>query len=89
MFLSKVKSFGLAIAAGVLGVLLIAVRVLLSQNSRLRRKAETADARIKHAKAVMKEDKEVEEQVDTHLAEVAREIEENGHTDKLSNPNEW
>lgn len=89
MFLSSLKRYSLAIAGGVLGVLVFAVRVLMSENSRLRRKAETSEARIEHAKAVMREDAAIEEQADTHLAEVVREIEENGHTDELLDPNDW
>ena len=86
---TKLKSYGIAIAGGAIAVLLIAVRVLTSQNSKLRRKAESADARIKHAKKVMQADSEADEQADTHLSDVAREVEENGHTDELSDPNNW
>jgi len=86
--LSTLKTYGLAIVAGVMSVLLIAVRVLTSQNSKLRRKAEAQEARIKHTKKVMQADKEIEEQTDVHLAEVTKEINGTGAPSELTNPND-
>ena len=84
---SMIKTYATAIVGVVIAALLVAVRVLTSQNSRLRRKVETADARVKHAKAVLRKDKQVDEQVDIHLAEVAHEVEEGKHPSSLINPN--
>ena len=88
MILSKVKTYGLVIAGAAMSVLLIAVRVLTSQNSRLRREAETKDAKLKHNLAVMKSDKEVEVQTDVRLEELEKELED-GKSSELENPNNW
>jgi hypothetical protein len=86
--LRTMKTYGTAIVGAVISVLLIVVRVLTKKNSRLRRQAETAEARVSHAQAVMKADKEIEEQADVHLAEVAKEIEDGKPPGELTNPND-
>lgn len=88
MIFSKLKSYGLAIAAGVISVLLIAVRVLTARNSSLTRKAETAQAKVEHAKAVILSDKAADEQEDAHLVEVVKEIKKGKPPKELVDPNE-
>jgi len=88
--LSTLKTYATAIVATVIGVLLVAVRVLTSQNSKLRRRVETSQAHVRHAKNVLNKDKEVDEQADVHLAEVAHEIEEGKHPSELTDANaDW
>lgn len=67
----------------------IAVKVLSSRNSRLRRKVETAEARVEHSKAVIRADKQADEQADVRLVEAKREIEDEGTSSELSDPNKW
>ena len=67
--------------------LLIAVKILTGQNSRLRRKVETADAKVKHAKAVMRADNEAEIQFDERTEELRKKLKETGTSDELSSPN--
>ena len=78
---------------GAIGLLIaglsIAVRVLSARNSQLSRKVETTKARIDHAKAVIKSDKEADEQADVRLVEAKNEIKESGTSDELSDPNDW
>ena len=68
--------------------LLIAVRILTGQNSRLRQKVEMADAKIHHAKVVGQSIKENEEIFRGRSREIAKEIEDKKSTDELSDPNE-
>lgn len=89
MIFGKLKTYAIVAGGAVLTVLLIVVKVLTSQNSKLRVKAENAEARIKHAKKVMQADKEIDEQVDSHLADVAKEINETGTSKELDDPNDW
>jgi len=88
MILSTLKTYGIAIAGGVIAVLLIAVRVLTGQNSKLRVKAETAQARANHARVVLKKDKEVELEHDVRTEQLEQEIEEKKASSELSDPNE-
>ena len=70
--------------------LLIAVRILTGQNSRLRQKVEMADAKIHHAKVVGQSIKENEEIFRGRTREIAKEIEDKKATSELSDPNkEW
>ena len=64
--------------------LLIAVRVLTKQNSRLRRKVETADAKVHHAKVVIQEKEKNKTEFISRSREIAKEIEEKGYTKELS-----
>ena len=73
----------------VVSALLIAVRILTGQNSRLRRKVETADARIHHAKIVEKKKIENQREFDSRTEKLAKELEEKKAASELSNPNEW
>ena len=87
MILGRLKTYAIIAGGALLSALLIAVKVLTAQNSRLRRKAETAEARVHHAKVVLQKDKEVDEQTDVHLAEVAKEVEEGKSPSELTDPN--
>jgi len=88
MIFSKIKTYSLVAVGAVMSVLLVVLKVVLSQNSKLRRKAEAQEARIKHTKKVMLADKEIEEQADVHLAEVTKEINDTGAPSELTNPND-
>ena len=89
MILGKLKTYAIIAGGALLTALLIAVKFLAGQNSRLRVKAETAEARIKHAKEVMQADKDIDEQADAHLADVTKEINESGTSKELDDPNDW
>lgn len=85
---STLKTYSLAIAGGLLGVLAIVTRVLLSQNSKLRTKVEQKDANLKKAREVLESDIAINEQEDTRLKDVKNEI-KNGSSDELTDPNDW
>ena len=87
MIFSKLKTYALIAGGSLLSVLLIAVKVLSGQNRRLKAKNERFDAQRKHTKEVMEQDKEVDEQTDVHLAEVAKEVEEGKSPSELTDPN--
>jgi len=86
---SSVSTYAIAIAAGAFGVLLIAVRVLSGQNRRLRKKIGVAEATRDHAIDVLEQDMDINEQEDIHLAEALRELNDEGHSTELDDPNDW
>lgn len=85
---AKVKTYWTALVAAVLGVLVIAVNVLLKRNRKLRQQRDTANANLDHAKEVIKDDLEINEQVDERLAEAAREISAGSAPSELTDPND-
>ena len=85
---SQLKTWLAALAVGFGSVLLIALRVLIGQNQKLRTENKEVKAQKKHLKKVMEQDTVIDEQADVHLAEVAHEIEENKPPSELLNP-EW
>jgi hypothetical protein len=89
MIWSKIKLY----LYGAIGLLVtglaITVRVLSAKNSRLTRKVETAEAKVEHQKAVLRADKEADEQADQRLVDAKNEISKKGSSDELENPNEW
>jgi hypothetical protein len=89
MILTKLKLWAIGIGGLLIAGLLATVRVLSARNSRLSRKVENQEARLKHAKNVLIGDKEADEQADVHLSDVAHEIEEGKDPDELKNPNNW
>lgn len=89
LWIPKIKHY-LYIGLGLLvSGLLIVVKILTSQNSRLRRKVETADAKVEHAKAVMRADNEAEIQFDERTKKLAEDLEKDGTSDELKEPNKW
>ena len=89
MIFTKIKLWAIGIGGLLIAGLLATVNVLSARNSRLSRKVETSEARLKHMKAVIISDSAADEQADTHLAEVTKEIEEGKDPDELKNPNNW
>ena len=88
MIFSKFKIYGLAAVGALLSVLAIAVKVLTAKNSRLERKLDTAQARVKHQAAVITADKEADEQEDKRLVEAANEIKDTGGSSTFRDPNQ-
>ena len=85
---STVKIWLSAIAVGAFSVLLIAVRVLASRNAKLKIDNKIAVAKEKHTRKVLEMDIAIDEQIDDHLAEVTKEIEDGKQPDELLNPND-
>ena len=69
--------------------LMATVKILAGRNSRLRRKAEMAEARVAHARIVSEKKQKTAKKFKSRKAEIAREIEEKKATKELSEPNEW
>lgn len=86
MILSKLKTYGLVIVGALLGVATIALRVLLSQNSKLRRDVETKSANLKHARKVLDADIAISEQEDIRLKEAKDEIRKGDAPSALTDP---
>ena len=84
---STLKLWSAAIVAAVISALWIAVRVLASRNAKLKIDNKIAVAKEKHTRKVLKLDIATDEQVDAHLAEVAKEIEDEKNPDELLDPN--
>ena len=87
MILSTMKTWLLAIAAASFSAMLNALRVLAGQNRRLKAKNERMDAQKKHTAQVLAQDIVIDEQADTHLADVAKEVEEGKHPSELTDVN--
>ena len=88
MILGTLKTYAIVAASAVLSVLLIAVRILLTKNAKLKVDAKIAVEKEKRTKEVMRQDILIDEQVDKHLAEVTKEIEDGKQPDELLNPND-
>jgi len=90
MIWSKFKTY-IIVAVGAVGsVLLIAVRVLAGRNKKLSMENKVVKKEKEHAIKVMEQDIRIDEQIDTHLAEAAKEVEEGKHPSELTDPNkEW
>ena len=84
---STMKVWLLAIAAGAFSVLLLAVRVLATKNAKLKIDNKIAVAKEKHTRKVLAADIAIDEQIDDHLAEVTKEIEDEKHPSELLDPN--
>ena len=85
---TKLKLYWAAFVAAALGVLLLAVNVLAKNNAKLRRQRDTANAGLDHARDVIEDDLEIEEQADRRLADAANEIAQGSAPSELTNPND-
>jgi len=85
--LSTVKTYAIATVGVFISALLIAVRVLTSQNSKLRTRVETSQARVRHAKNVLKKDSETDVQTDERLEALAKDIENGDSPSELTDAN--
>jgi len=84
MILSKLKLYGAAVVAGLLFVLSAAVKILTAKNKRLKKEVTAATEHAERAVEVITHDRDVDIQVDEHLAEVVH-----GDDDELTNSNDW
>jgi len=82
----KLKLAAIAVAVG--SVLLIAIRVLASKNAKLKIDNKIIKVKEKHTRKVLEMDIAIDEQIDSHLAEVTKEIEDEKHPEELLNPND-
>ena len=69
------------------GVLLAIIKVLTTQNGRLRREVEHKEAQIHHNKVVAKGDKKIEKKFNSRRAEIKDEIKNTGGASAFGNPN--
>lgn len=89
MWIGYLKRYGYAILSGLLMSLAFLSRLLWLRSEKHKKRAEEYKAKAHRAKVVMEEDQKTEMDHQSRSAEIAREIEENGHTDELSEPNKW
>jgi len=89
MILSKLKVYGLAIAGVALTVLLTAVKILTWKNSQLRERVQVADAKVRVARVVAKQDIQIDQQTDSHRADLINEIEDTGDSTGFRTPAKW
>lgn len=75
-------------AAFVLGVMLAVIRVLTKRNSKLRQRVENAEAKAIRAVVIAKKDDEIEEQTDSHRADLIKELEDNNDSSGFRDPNQ-
>ena len=69
--------------------LIVAVKFLAFRNRTLKQENKEVKQKIKRTKKLLKDDMEITEQADDHLVEIIKEIEDEGSTDSLSDPNTW
>lgn len=89
MIWTKIKLWTYSAIGILVAGLVVAVRVLSARNSKLARKVETAEARVEHSKAVLRADHNADEQEDLRLVEATREIQNEGVSKELDDPNDW
>jgi len=85
VILSKLKIGLIALAGAVLAALLVAVKILTRQNSKLRARVEHAEARVHRARIIADKDNELESQTESHRAKIKNEIETTGSSSALDN----
>lgn len=86
---TKIKAYWYIALGLLVSGLAVAVKILTGQNSRLRRQVETTDAKIKHAKAVIKADVEADREYDERAEKLAEEIKKKKTSSELKDPNQW
>ena len=89
MIFGQIKAYLFAAGGAIIAVLLLAIKVLSGRNSKLRKKAEEAEARVHRAKVIQDRDNELEAQTRSHRVDVKKEVDEKGASDELSDPNDW
>jgi hypothetical protein len=86
MIFSRIKLYGIAFAGVAISALLVVMRLLTASNSRLRSRAENAEARVKRARVIAERDNEIEEQTESRRAQVKNEIKDTGSSSAIHNP---
>jgi len=89
MILSKLKTYLIVAAGAVGGALVIALNILLRRNEELRDENRQATATRDHALDVLEKDTDINEQEDARLADALRELNDEGHSSELEDPNDW
>ena len=89
MILGKVKSYALLILSVLAGLLAFLLKMSSSRSKRLKTQSEHYKAQAEKAKEVVKKDIEISTDADERTKKAAEEIEREGHTDELSDPNNW
>ena len=86
MILSKLKTYGIVLAGGALSVLLIIVKILTKQNSKLRVRVQGAEASNKHAREVLNQDITISDQTDSHRSDLINELEDTNDSTAFRDP---
>ena len=86
MIFSKLKTYAIVAAGGVLSVLLIAVKILTAKNSKLRVRVESAEANNRHVREVLTQDISIGEQTESHRAELINELEDTNDSTAFRDP---
>lgn len=89
MIFGQLKNYLLATLAGLATLLAFLLKIFGSRLKQQKQRADQAEARVDHALSVMEEDKEIEREHDIRTEELADEIERDGTSDELSNPDRW
>ena len=85
----KLKTYALLISSGLVTVLAFLLKIVGARSKRLSRQNEKLKANVQHQREVMQKDKEVELEHDVRTEELADEVEKNGTSSELSDPNKW
>ena len=89
MLIGRLKTYLLLILSGLLTVAAFLLKLSGSRSRRLKRQAENAKARARHAEDVMRNDIEVDLEYDQRTKELKDEVEKRRTSSELSDPNDW
>ena len=87
--MTKLKTYALLILSGSVTVLAFLLRIAGLRSKALSKQNDKLKATVQHQKDVMVKDKEIELEHDVRTEELADEIEKNGTSGELSDPNRW
>jgi hypothetical protein len=84
---AKLYALGALILAAV--GFFIRLKVVKTQRDNLKEKVAVSEARIRQADRLRQRDTELEEQSRSRRADVLKQVESEGVSDELANPNDW
>lgn len=85
----NIKHYALLILSGLVAALAFLLQFVGARSKRLKYEAEAFKAKAHHAKTVMEKDKEIDLEYDKRTKELADDVEKNGTSDELRDPNKW
>lgn len=89
MWLLYLKKYAYTILAVLVGSLAFLVRIFYSRSQKFKKQADVYKEQAEYTKKVLEKDIETEMEHESRSAKIVKDIEDEGHTDELSDPNQW
>lgn len=83
------KKYGYAALAVLLTSLAFLTKFFYSRSAKFKKQAGVYKAQAEYTQRVMEDDLKTEMEHESRSAKIVKDIEDEGHTDELSKPNEW